>query len=122
MQPNPPHLDNPDIFDATHLTSQFTDDEALCEEIIRVMLEELPIHLKHLAHAVETRDVALAHRTVHSLKGAAANIGARELRQAAAQLETALAQGQLSDDTPALLMTVEQASERLRSLLEARGI
>lgn len=121
MHQNPLLSDDTHIFDQTHLVSQFMDNSTLCKEIIGVMLEELPIQLTHLTQALESGDVTRAHRTAHSLKGAAANIGANELQRAAKQLEMALTQNQIPDTTPTLLKTVEQSAERLRSLLESRG-
>ncbi|HEU5481012.1 MAG TPA: response regulator, partial [Candidatus Tumulicola sp.] len=67
----------------------------------------------------ETSDVAELRELVHELKGAASNIGARELAIAAADLERGLAGG--SDNQAALqilLTKLEQSWERFREAMD----
>jgi two-component system sensor histidine kinase/response regulator len=56
-------------------------------EIVRVFLDDCPVRLAAIKAAVDKRDPELIRTTAHALKGAAANLSAQGLFEAAATLE-----------------------------------
>lgn len=64
-------------------------DRELLEDLWSVFLEYCPGQLARLKEAMALPDFAAAQKEAHSLKGAAANIGAERLQEAAFQVELA---------------------------------
>jgi two-component system, sensor histidine kinase and response regulator len=60
-----------------------------------------------------------AERTAHSLKGVAGTLGATDLQQSAAVLESALHDGQSADELEAELLCAEREIERMAAALRA---
>ena len=64
------------------------------ESLLRKFAEPSTGAVAEIRTALATGDTTTAARTAHSLKGAAANLGATSLAEAAAKVETAVAKGQ----------------------------
>ncbi|MCC7375154.1 MAG: response regulator [Verrucomicrobiales bacterium] len=83
------------VFDASGFTERTMGDRQFALEVSRSFLDQAPEQLANLEKwiaAGQTRDVA---REAHSIKGAAANLGATALSLAAAELEAATASSNL---------------------------
>jgi HPt (histidine-containing phosphotransfer) domain-containing protein len=70
-------------------------DEQLLIEVIRVFLDDCPLRLAAIIAAVVRPDPERIRTTAHALKGAAANLSAQGLFEAAAMLERLGLEGRL---------------------------
>jgi HPt (histidine-containing phosphotransfer) domain-containing protein len=92
-------------------------DRALFEEVIAIFLDDCPRRLAAIKTAVERSDAALIEETAHILKGAAGNLSATRLFDAARTLERIGANGQLGAAEAAwrqLTIEAAQVMSRLR--------
>lgn len=87
----------PVIFDEQDLIERLTDDAELAETIIDGFLKDVPTQIDILKTCLEKGDIAGVRRQAHSVKGAAANVGATSLQTAAAQIEEAAEKKELSE-------------------------
>ena len=62
-------------------------DEELFAELKQVLLEEAVTETAGIESAIQSEDAKTVQRLAHTLKGAAANMGAEPLREVAAQME-----------------------------------
>jgi len=74
-------------FDEEALRRRVSGDEQLMTDVIRVFLEDLPVRLAEIREAVTNRDAVGLRAAAHALKGAAANLSAGGLFEAAKVLE-----------------------------------
>jgi HPt (histidine-containing phosphotransfer) domain-containing protein len=70
-------------------------DTELLREVIKLFLEDCPLRVRAIKAAVDQRDGNLLRTAAHSLKGAAANLAAPALFDAARTLEQLGTEGQL---------------------------
>ena len=56
-------------------------------EVLRIFLDEVPARVARLRNAWAARNIEEVHRSAHSLKGSAGNIGARRLHAVCSQLD-----------------------------------
>ncbi len=78
-----------EIFDRELLVERMMGDEELAGEILELFLESAPEQIHGLKEAIEARDMTQARERAHTLKGAAANISAGALQNAAYLAEQA---------------------------------
>jgi HPt (histidine-containing phosphotransfer) domain-containing protein len=81
--------------DRDSLMQRLGGDERLLIEVIRVFLDDCPLRLAAIKAAVDSRDPERIRTTAHALKGAAANLSAKGLFDAAAMLERLGLEGRL---------------------------
>lgn len=110
------------VFDARILMEQIMDDTELFTEVMNAFLADLPTHLEHITSGMANGEQTLAYRAAHSLKGAAANVGAGELSQLGARLEHLLKNGITTAETEALGVEIGRAMDRLREQLDTLGL
>ena len=84
--PNPTD-DETQIFNEAELLERLMGDEELVKTVVAAFLEDAPRQIAGLKQALAEGDLTRAHRQAHTLKGAAANLGAGRLRQAALEME-----------------------------------
>ncbi|MCP5046269.1 MAG: response regulator [bacterium] len=70
------------VFDREGLMERLMGDEVLGNEIVAGALEELPGQISNLSEALEGGNLNTIRERIHSIKGAAANIGAFSLLKA----------------------------------------
>lgn len=94
--------------DHRHLDHVTMQDQSLAVEVLGLFLGQLPASIRDLAEAPTAADWRFA---AHSLKGAAAAVGARQLSELAARLEGAAFPGEPQERESYLqaLQTAEQA-------------
>ncbi|MCX7898389.1 MAG: PAS domain S-box protein [Rhodocyclaceae bacterium] len=85
--------------DAAQLAAATGGDEALAREILAIFAEGLPVLIQRIQDAARAQDEARLAAAAHELKGAAANVGARELARLAADIEAAAKRGARVDET-----------------------
>ncbi len=103
-------------FDADDVMQEFEDPEVVCE-IIGLLRADIPRYLAEYLTARVAGDLAAAQRAAHTIKGAAANVSAREVSDVAKAIEMALRAGQT--DVSALEPRLEAACGRLTHELAA---
>ena len=94
-------------------------DRALFEEIIAIFLDDCPRRLAAIKTAVDQSDASQIEEAAHVLKGAAGNLSATRLYDAARTLERIGATGQLGAAEAAwrqLAIEATQVMSRLRRL------
>jgi two-component system sensor histidine kinase/response regulator len=96
-------------------------DEGLAVELIEMLVDDAAPIVDALGACVQSNDVAQAHELAHSLKGIAGNVGAGELRDAAARLQSATApesvapRAVLSEEVAAIATALERVRGTLHS-------
>lgn len=78
-----------EIIDREMLLERMMGDEELAGEILELFLESAPDQIHGLKEALDTHDMTQARDRAHTLKGAAANISAGALQEAAYLAEQA---------------------------------
>jgi HPt (histidine-containing phosphotransfer) domain-containing protein len=95
-------------------------DEELAEIILARFLETVPGQIASLRSLLEAGDAEGATRQVHSLKGAAANVGGERVRRVAQAMEQAARAGDLPA-TAGQLAELETECDRLQAAIQAKG-
>jgi len=75
------------VFDKRILLNTLGGDEGTLREVLTLFLGDMPQQIGKLEEAIKVRDAGTAMRQAHTLKGAAANMGASLLRECAGELE-----------------------------------
>jgi len=78
-----------DIFDRAALLDRLMGDEKLANEILGEFIEDVPRKFTALKEALDKSDTPSVQREAHTLKGAAANVGALALQEVVNQIEVA---------------------------------
>ena len=81
--------------DRDRLMERLGGDEELLLDVVRLFLDDCPVRLAAIKAAVDSRDAEQIRTTAHALKGAAANLSAQGLFDAARTLERLGAEGRL---------------------------
>jgi PAS domain S-box-containing protein len=105
------------VFDRNDMAQRFQHDVNLIKYLLSHFLEDILVHIKNLFDSMETGDLPAAELRAHTIKGAAANIGAMALRAVAEKLESCAKEG----DLPAMQTQrgeLELQCERLREQLK----
>jgi signal transduction histidine kinase/CheY-like chemotaxis protein len=88
------------------------------ESLLRKFAEPSTGGLEEIRAALATGDTSTAARAAHSLKGAAANLGATALAEVAAKVETALTRGESVEDAlNSLALSFDTVTAAIRSAL-----
>jgi len=103
----------PSALDKPAIEELWAGDEDTYAKIAQIFLDELKWRLAGLEEA----ELADLEHHAHSLKGAAANIGASQLSALAAQLEEAISLGSASQPTR-LILEIQTEAARVRDELE----
>lgn len=77
------------VFDRVGIMARLMDDEALVQTVIAAFLDDIPRQIALLKQYLAAGDIEAATRQVHTIKGAAANVGGEALRHAAIAMEKA---------------------------------
>ena len=110
--------DEKTIFSREELLGRLLGDEDLVKTVLDGFLGELPKRIEALKQALEQNDAPVVRNQAHALKGAAANISAATLREAAYQLEIAGETGKLGSASQ-LFKNLQAQIELLKSKLNA---
>ena len=93
----PPFHSSPEslVFDREGVLDRLMGGEALAAKVTAVFTGLFPGMMTELRRALDAADAPLAQRQAHSIKGAAANVGANALSALALQMEQAAREGTL---------------------------
>jgi PAS domain S-box-containing protein len=105
------------VFDEKELLKRLAGDRVLGQAVLSGFLDDIPLQINTLKVHLAERDGPLVRRQAHTIKGAAATIGAGALREVAHSIEQTGKAGEF-DRTAALLPRLEAEFERLRAVIE----
>ena len=117
---SPPMTEKPaernDLVDRVSLLDRVEGDQELLAEIIEIFLADAPQLLGAMQNALQQGDMILLERSAHSMKGAAGNMSASTVVNAAFQLEQS---AKLKDEesSKANLAALQDALERVLPVL-----
>lgn len=95
-------------------------DAALLEELLTMLLDQIQTALPELTQAIHAGDSHQLERVAHSLKGAAASLGAERFRQRAFELEMIGRSGDVASAGAALERLVDE-ERALRAAIAGGG-
>ncbi len=105
------------VFRKDELLRRLGGDQEGLDIVLGVFLEDTPKQLGLLTAALARKDVAELRRIAHSLKGATGNLGAPAMQEAALQVETLAASGNLAKAEEKVSKILGEF-EKLRPVLE----
>jgi HPt (histidine-containing phosphotransfer) domain-containing protein len=79
------------------LARRLSEDSTLIQTVLNIFIADCPDQLARIGAAVQNRDASALRLAAHALKGAAGNLSARALFEAAGHLEKVAAAGLLVD-------------------------
>lgn len=106
------------VWDASALLKLVRQKEERMRKLLQSFLAGMDLVEREITQALHRRDWAFASRQVHSLKGSAANLGARALPVYLAELETKL-HSQVELDTTREIETFQGHLIRLRGAMQS---
>jgi HPt (histidine-containing phosphotransfer) domain-containing protein len=106
----------PVTFDRGEFLHRLSGDEELFADVIRLFLEDCPQRLAAIQAALDAHNAEDVRTSAHALKGAAANLSARRLAEAAHALEQMGANRQLEASDAAFKLVSAEASELIELL------
>jgi len=83
--------------DFAALSRRLSEDSTLIQTVLNIFIADCPDQLARIGEAVQNRDASALRLAAHALKGAAGNLSARALFEAAGHLEQVAAAGLLVD-------------------------
>jgi len=101
------------VFDMAMALESLDGDFDLLREIIGISLAQFSKHMQNIQDGISKEDSKLLERAAHALKGAAANLLASGVMQAASQLEEMGRTGSLTGSKEAL-RSLEEEMEKLQ--------
>ncbi len=105
--------------DQSSLLARLGGDEALMRDVVRLFVDDCPSHLARIRAAIDARSSDRLRAEAHALKGAAANMSATEVVDAAGALELMGMEGRFDSAEAAwqrLAGAGEQALQQLRQI------
>jgi two-component system sensor histidine kinase/response regulator len=99
--------------------SRVGGNQALYQKLLRQFVEQQAPAVEQIRGALDKKDVALAERLAHTLKGVAGNIGATHVQSAAGALEKAIRDGAPVDRIESAMQQV--ATMLAPAIAEIRG-
>jgi signal transduction histidine kinase/CheY-like chemotaxis protein/HPt (histidine-containing phosphotransfer) domain-containing protein len=105
------------VFDEEELLKRLMGDKTLGQAVILGFLEDIPQQIRVLKDRLGEGDAPLAYRQAHTIKGAAATVGASALHEVAFMMEQAGKGGEL-DRAVGLFPRLEEEFERLKVVIE----
>jgi len=109
-----------DVFVREEVLNRIGGDEDFLRELLELVLTEIPDQMAQFLEACRADQREVAERLAHSIKGAAANVGARRLSQAARTVEESVRKSGIPGFEP-LFKVVEQEFQTFRQVLEQQG-
>jgi HPt (histidine-containing phosphotransfer) domain-containing protein len=106
-------------FDWNQLHQLAGGDSDFEVELLDMFINDAESSIQQLSEAVSASNVSMVEDIAHYLKGASANVGARALSSAAAQLELQAKRGKLAQ-AQSLLGQLQSACQEVRQVMLAR--
>jgi CheY-like chemotaxis protein/HPt (histidine-containing phosphotransfer) domain-containing protein len=106
-----------ETFDCEGLTDRLMGDDELARRVVARFLGDMPQQLAALSQAISSADGSAVRTAAHSIKGAAANVGGTQVRDAAWKLEQLGNAGELGP-AASVLNDLSASFDRVRPLME----
>ncbi|MGA3134076.1 MAG: PAS domain S-box protein [Terracidiphilus sp.] len=116
----PPDKPAKTIFNSDSLMSRLMGDRELACTVLKGFLKDVPSQLKRLCDRLDESDAPGTRFQAHTLKGAAATVGAEALHDVALAIETDASAARL-ERCPDLLVRAIDEFERFKSAVEQGG-
>ena len=100
--------------DLVHLARQTLGDRSLEQEVLRLFLTQMDVYIGRVENA-KTHEERFA--ACHTIKGSARNIGAWDVADVAAHLESA-AEDEITSDVKALKLALDETCAFILSILD----
>jgi HPt (histidine-containing phosphotransfer) domain-containing protein len=107
----------PPAIDTLSLNSIYDGHVDVFNQVVGIFLEDAPQNLKKVSRGLEEEDLEAVRKGAHALKGAATNLAAKHLQEAAARIERAAKEGE-SDTAWIWSGNLVYEYERLKTHLE----
>jgi HPt (histidine-containing phosphotransfer) domain-containing protein len=98
------------VWDRAAALDRVGGDDSLLQELMGMLFEQIDQGLPRLSRALEQENAHDLEHTAHSLKGAAASLGADRFRQCAYEIEQMGRSGELARAAAALSRLQEEAN------------
>ena len=102
-------------FDPDGLLRRAGGDWSLAREVINMFLEDTPEVLSQMLDGIARKDLKAVERCAHRIKGAAANLEARDLANIAFDIEQSASEGKVSEEDSARL---QKGMDELKTTLQ----
>jgi CheY-like chemotaxis protein/HPt (histidine-containing phosphotransfer) domain-containing protein/anti-sigma regulatory factor (Ser/Thr protein kinase) len=76
-----------DIFDFQSIYKRLLNDREAVKEVLKIFLSDIPSQIENLKVFIDEKNYSMIESTAHKIKGAAANIGANQLKNEAENME-----------------------------------
>jgi HPt (histidine-containing phosphotransfer) domain-containing protein len=96
-------------------------DEDLARSVVEGFLEELPLQISGLEDALSGGDIAGSQNKAHTIKGAAASVGAEAVRRTGAEMEQLARDGGLDNLRRLLPQLKERVADLSNAMCESIG-
>jgi HPt (histidine-containing phosphotransfer) domain-containing protein len=110
-----PHEIPENVLNVDSALEMLGGDMDLLREVVEMFLTDLPNKLEELRTGIAQSDPDKVRRVAHSLKGAAANIAAEDVRSSAFEIEQLASNG----DLDSVVTRVPELERRIQALVEA---
>ncbi len=104
------------VWDKAEMLDRLLGDEKLAKDIVRGFISDIPKLSAALKDALEAENIAEVERQVHTIKGAAASVGAAALRAVALKMEKTAKNGNM-EAAKNLFDKLEAEFERLKAAM-----
>lgn len=112
-------MSKPDVLDQSALDRlREWGGDKLLGQMVKLFLENAPVRLKQIRDGLGNGDIAESEKGAHSLKSSSANVGAFQVRAAAAEMERVAGGGDAAAAQD-ILPTLESAFAEAIAALEA---
>jgi two-component system sensor histidine kinase/response regulator len=101
-----------DVIDVAGALERLEGDRELLEELARLFADECPKALREIRQAWESGDAHLLERLAHTMKGSSASLGAKQVSEAAFDLEKHARSGGVAS-ADGMIQTLEREVERV---------
>jgi HPt (histidine-containing phosphotransfer) domain-containing protein len=108
-------------FDGEEFVERLMGNEDLARRLVRRFVDDVPQQIARLAQAVNSLDSQTVRLVAHSIKGAAANVGGREMQEIAWKLEQTGSAADLTASAAAL-PELSASFERAKPIMEKFGL
>lgn len=105
------------IFDKQALMQFLFNDREMFEKISNIFLEDIPVKIEKIEHAINNNNPEEIRLIAHSLKGAAGAVRAYKLQNAALQLENAEKNSNLHNSA-SLLKNIVHKFEQVKQIMK----
>jgi PAS domain S-box-containing protein len=107
-KPLPESPCNKTVFDYNGILRRLMNDRSLLETILKMFINDIPLQIVQLQQHLDKKNLKDLILRAHTIKGAASNVGAEQLRQTAASIESDAREGNISTISSSIVQLNDQ--------------